>query len=39
MDEDATLAAINARLADHLLSINGKLEYPWKFVLNRLSAQ
>lgn len=39
MDEGATLAAINARLADNLVSINGKLEFPWKFVLNKLSAQ
>lgn len=33
------LAEINARLADHIVSINGKLELPWKFVLKRLSAQ
>lgn len=36
MGEGATLAAINARLADHILSINGKLEYPREFVLKRL---
>jgi len=24
--------------ADNLVSINGKLEFPWKFVLNRLAA-
>jgi hypothetical protein len=39
MDEDETLAAINARLVDHIVSINGKLEFPWKFALNRLLAQ
>ena len=33
----ATLAAINARLADHIVGINGKLELPWKFVLSRLN--
>ena len=38
MDESATLAAINARLANHIVSINGKLEFPWKFVLSRLAA-
>ena len=36
MDEGSTLAAINARLADHTVGINGKLEFPWKFVLKRL---
>jgi len=39
MERDKSLAAINARLADNIVSINGKLEFPWKFVLNRLSAQ
>ena len=39
MDEGATLAAINARLADHIVGINGKLEFPWEFVLNRLAAR
>ncbi len=34
--EGATLAAINARLAGHIVSINGKLEFPKKFVLKRL---
>lgn len=34
-----SLAEINARLADNLVSINGKLEFPWEFVLNRLAAQ
>ena len=26
-------------LADNLVSINGKLEFPWKFALNRLAVQ
>jgi len=39
MDEGAPLAAINARLTKHIVSINGKLEYPREFALNRLSAQ
>ena len=39
MDEGATLVAINARLADHIVGINGKLELPWKFVLKRLTIQ
>lgn len=39
MAESAPLTAINARLADHIVSINGKLEFPREFVLNRLSAQ
>ncbi len=39
IDDGATMAAINARLADHIVSINGELEFPRKFVLNRLSAQ
>lgn len=39
MDEGAMLAAINARLADYIVSINGKLEFPREFVLNRLSTQ
>ncbi|MCR4299166.1 MAG: hypothetical protein NUV75_10540 [Gallionella sp.] len=38
-ERDQSLAAINARLADNLASINGKLEFPWKFVLNKLTAQ
>lgn len=36
MAEGATLAAINARLAEHIVGINGKLEFPKKFVLKRL---
>lgn len=36
-DEGATQAAINARLADHIVGINGKLEFPREFVLSRLS--
>jgi hypothetical protein len=34
-----SLAAINARMANNLVSINGKLEFPKEFVLNRLAAQ
>lgn len=34
-----SLVTINARLADYIVSINGKLEFPWKFALNRLAAQ
>lgn len=37
MGEGATLTAINANLADYIVGINGKLEFPWKFVLNRLA--
>ena len=37
MDEGATLAAINARLADHVVGINGKLEIPWKFLVKMLT--
>ncbi len=36
MGNGETLAAINARLAGHIVSINGKLEFPKKFVLKRL---
>jgi hypothetical protein len=36
MERDKSLTEINARLADNLVSINGKLEFPWQFVLNRL---
>lgn len=39
MDRDKSLAEINARLADNIVSINGKLEFPREFVLNRLSVQ
>jgi hypothetical protein len=38
-ERQATLAEINARLADNIVSINGKLEFPREFVLNRLAAQ
>jgi hypothetical protein len=38
-ERDQSLTAINARLAVNLVGINGKLEYPWKFALNRLAAQ
>ena len=37
MAEGAPLAEINVRLADHIVGINGKLELPWKFVLNRMN--
>ncbi|MFZ2541428.1 MAG: hypothetical protein WAW75_06590, partial [Gallionella sp.] len=36
MAEGAPLAAINGRLSDHIVGINGKLEFPREFVLNRL---
>lgn len=38
-ERQVSLAAINARLADNLVSINGKLEFPREFVVNRLAAQ
>ena len=38
-ERQASLAEINARLADNLVSINGKLEFPREFVLNRLAAR
>lgn len=34
-----SLAEINARLADNIVSINGKLEFPREFVVNRLAVQ
>jgi len=34
-----SIAATNARLADNIVSINGKLEFPREFVLNRLSTK
>lgn len=37
IDEGAPLAKINAQLAGHIVSINGKLEYPREFVLRRLA--
>ena len=37
-ERQASLAAINARLADNLVTINGKLEFPWKFALKRLTS-
>ena len=33
-----SIAATNARLADNIVSINGKLEYPREFALKRLTA-
>lgn len=35
-ERHASLAEINARLAAYIVSINGKLEFPKEFVLNRL---
>ena len=37
-ERDQSLAEINARLADNIVGINGKLEFPRKFVFKRLSA-
>lgn len=37
LEHQASLAEINARLADHIVSINGKLEFPREFVLRRLA--
>lgn len=34
-----SIAATNARLADNIVSINGKPEFPREFVLNRLSTK
>ena len=39
MTDGESLAAINARLAEHIVGINGKLEFPWKFALHKLTAQ
>ena len=36
-ERQAPLAEINARLADNIVSINSKLEFPKKFVLKRLT--
>lgn len=36
-ERQASLAEINARLADNLVGINGKLEFPREFVVNRLA--
>jgi hypothetical protein len=36
-ERQSSLAEINARLADNLVSINGKLEFPREFVLKRLA--
>lgn len=35
-ERNKSLAEINARLADHIVGINGKLEFPRKFVVERL---
>ena len=34
-----SIAATNARLADNIVSINGKLDFPRKFVLKRLAGK
>ena len=39
MADSESLAAINARLADYIVSVNGRLECPWKFALHKLTAQ
>ncbi len=36
-ERQAPLAEINARMADNIVSINGKLEFPKKFALKRLT--
>ena len=36
-ERQASLAEINARLADNIVSINGKLEFPKEFALKRLT--
>jgi hypothetical protein len=36
-ERDQSLAEINARLADNLVGINGKLEFPREFALKRLT--
>jgi hypothetical protein len=36
-ERQSSLAEINARLADNIVSINGKLEHPREFVLRRLA--
>ncbi len=38
IDDGEPLAKINAQLARHIVSINGKLEFPREFVLKRLAA-
>lgn len=37
VERRSSLAEINARLADNIVSINGKLEFPREFVLRRLA--
>ncbi len=36
-ERQASLAEINARMADNIVSINGKLEFPKEFALKRLT--
>jgi hypothetical protein len=38
-ERSESIAATNASLADNIVSINGKLDFPRKFVLNRLSGK
>lgn len=38
-ERQASLTEINARLADNLVSINGKLEFPGKFACKRLTTE
>lgn len=38
-ERNESIAATNARLATNIVSINGKLERPREFVLNRLAAK
>jgi hypothetical protein len=37
LERNESLPQINARLADNIVSINGKLEFPREFVLKRLA--
>ncbi|MBT9614309.1 MAG: hypothetical protein IV108_13680, partial [Burkholderiales bacterium] len=37
-ERQASLAEINTRMADNIVSINGKLEFPKEFALKRLTA-
>ncbi len=36
-ERQASLAEVNARMADNIVSINGKLEFPKEFALKRLT--
>jgi hypothetical protein len=39
LERHASLQVINARLADQLVSLHGKLEFPRKFVLERFAEE